>query len=156
MTRVDGRPAVTVNGDITAEDTGSVAREVESNIDELDLPPGVEVQVGGVLSQIEESFNSMYIGIGLAIILVYIVMVVFFGSLLSPSRSVLVAAGKHRRVLRRFITQNILGCRRIGLLMLVGIGLNAIVLMDPCVISQQDGPLRGAGRAAGRASGRYR
>jgi HAE1 family hydrophobic/amphiphilic exporter-1 len=91
------------------------------------------VDVGGVLSQIEESFNSMYIGIGLAVILVYIVMVIFFGSLLEPFAILfslpLASIGAFFALV---ITGRTMGLSAlIGLLMLVGIVVtNAIVLMD--------------------------
>ena len=133
ISRVDERPAATINGDIVAKNTGDVAKSVQSGIDKLDLPDSVDVNVGGVLSQIEESFNSMYIGIGLAIILVYIVMVLFFGSLLEPFAILfslpLASIGAFFALV---ITGRTMGLSAlIGLLMLVGIVVtNAIVLMD--------------------------
>jgi HAE1 family hydrophobic/amphiphilic exporter-1 len=133
ITRVDERPAVTVTGDIVAKDTAAAANEVKDEIRKLDLPESVEVQVGGVLSQIEESFNSMYVGIGLAIVLVYIVMVLFFGSLLEPFVILfslpLATIGAFFAL---YITDRTLSLSAlIGILMLVGIVVtNAIVLMD--------------------------
>ncbi len=133
VSRVDGRPAVTISGDIVAKDTGSVARKVEGDINDLELPKGVEVEVGGILSQIEESFNSMYVGIGLAIVLVYIVMVIFFGSLLEPFVILFsLPMATIGAFFALFITERTLSLSgMIGLLMLVGIVVtNAIVLMD--------------------------
>ncbi|MDI6858539.1 MAG: efflux RND transporter permease subunit [Dehalococcoidia bacterium] len=133
ITRVDERPAVTVTGDIVAKDTAAAANKVKDDIEALDLPESVEVQVGGVLSQIEESFNSMYVGIGLAIVLVYIVMVLFFGSLLEPFVILfslpLATIGAFFAL---YITDRTLSLSAlIGILMLVGIVVtNAIVLMD--------------------------
>jgi hydrophobic/amphiphilic exporter-1 (mainly G- bacteria), HAE1 family len=133
ISRVDERPAATVNGDIVAKNTGDVAKSVESGIDKLALPDSVDVKVGGVLSQIEESFNSMYIGIGVAIILVYIVMVIFFGSLLEPFVILFsLPLASIGAVFALVITGRTMGLSAlIGLLMLVGIVVtNAIVLMD--------------------------
>ena len=133
ISRVDQRPAATINGDIVTKNTGDVAKNVQRGIDKLGLPDSVEVDVGGVLSQIEESFSSMYIGIGLAIILVYIVMVIFFGSLLEPFAILfslpLASIGAFFALV---ITGRTMGLSAlIGLLMLVGIVVtNAIVLMD--------------------------
>lgn len=133
ITRVDERPAVTVTGDIVAKDTAAAANKVKADIRKLDLPESVEVQIGGVLSQIEESFNSMYIGIGLAVVLVYIVMVLFFGSLLEPF---VILFSLPLATIGAFFALYITGrtlslSALIGILMLVGIVVtNAIVLMD--------------------------
>jgi HAE1 family hydrophobic/amphiphilic exporter-1 len=133
VTRVDERPAVTISGDIVAKDTAAAANKVKEDIGNLELPESVEVKVGGVLSQIEESFSSMYIGIGLAVVLVYIVMVLFFGSLLEPFVILfslpLATIGAFFAL---YITDRTLSLSAlIGILMLVGIVVtNAIVLMD--------------------------
>ena len=133
VSRVDERPAVTVNGDIVSKETGDVAKKVRSEVNKLDLPASVDAEVGGVLSQIEESFSSMYIGIGIAVILVYIVMIIFFGSLLEPFAILfslpLASIGAFFAL---SVTHNTLGLSAlIGLLMLVGIVVtNAIVLID--------------------------
>ena len=84
---------MTVTGTITSEDTSSVSSEVQSSLEELDLPEGVSPQVGGESEDIEESFRNLILSIAVALGLVYLILVVFFGSLVvplsycSPSRS---------------------------------------------------------------------
>src|SRR5215216_3965169 len=93
ISRVDGDRAVTVTGTITSEDTSSVSSEMQSSLAELDLPEGVSAQVGGESEDIEESFRNLILSIAVALGLVYLILVVFFGSLVvplsycSPSRS---------------------------------------------------------------------
>ena len=53
--------AATVSGDISSDNTGGVSAEVASAVDELPVPDGVEVLIGGVAGDIEEGFTNMII-----------------------------------------------------------------------------------------------
>lgn len=84
VSRADGEPAVTVTGDISGEDTNAVSAAVGERIGALDLPDGVEASVGGESEDIAESFNDLFISIAVALAVVFLILVVFFGSLLLP------------------------------------------------------------------------
>ena len=133
LTRLDQRPSATVSGTITAANTGEVTSEVERRINGLDLPAGIDVEYGGVLEMFQESFNTLYVGIGAAIIIVYIVMVLVMGSLLSPFVIMFTLPLASIGALAALaITGRALGISSLfGILMLVGILVtNGIVLID--------------------------
>ncbi len=76
-----------VNTDLSVEgrDLGSVSREIRRKIVELGkLPAGTRITLRGQNEVMEESFRSLALGLILAIILVYLLMVVLFQSWLDP------------------------------------------------------------------------
>jgi HAE1 family hydrophobic/amphiphilic exporter-1 len=115
---------VTVTGTITSEDTSSVSSEVQSSLEELDLPEGVSAQVGGESEDIEESFRNLILSIAVALGLVYLILVVFFGSLVVP-----LIIGAFGALL---LTDAALSVPSLlGVLLLIGIVVsNAILLVD--------------------------
>jgi HAE1 family hydrophobic/amphiphilic exporter-1 len=133
LSRVDGRPAVSISADVTEQDVGAVTGRVDEVVDGLALPAGVEVGAGGVAAQMQDAFGSLGIALIAAIILVYLVMTISFGSLVDPFIILfsipLAAVGA---LVALFITGRPLGLSAlIGVLMLVGIVVtNAIVLLD--------------------------
>jgi HAE1 family hydrophobic/amphiphilic exporter-1 len=137
VTRVDGAPAATISGSFTTDDQGQVSREAQAVIDELTasgaIPPGVEVRLAGATQQQSEAFGSLFFAMGFAILVVYIVMVLVFGSLIDPLVILfslpLATIGAFPALL---ITGRPLGISAlIGFLMLIGIVVtNAIVLLD--------------------------
>mgnify|MGYP001417011980 CR=1 FL=1 len=62
----------------------AVNRAVSKNVDAIGLPAGVELNTGGVFSDIQEAFAQMGLAMLLGIVLVYVVMVVSQRSLLTP------------------------------------------------------------------------
>ena len=137
VTRVDGAPAATVSADITSEDTGAVSMEAQAVIDELHdvgaIPEGVTTTFAGATAQMNEAFDGLFFSMGVAILVVYIVMVLALGSLITPFIILfslpLALIGAIPALL---ITGNPLGISAmIGFLMLIGIVVtNAIVLLD--------------------------
>ena len=133
ISRVDGDRAVTVTGTITSEDTSSVSSEVQSSLEELDLPEGVSPQVGGESEDIEESFRNLILSIAVALGLVYLILVVFFGSLVVPLIILLAVplttVGAFGALL---LTDTALSVPSLlGVLLLIGIVVsNAILLVD--------------------------
>jgi multidrug efflux pump subunit AcrB len=76
-----------LNVDATVEDRdlGSVSRDIEKKISELgQLPPGMRITVRGQNEVMYRSFRSLGLGLILAILLVYLLMVVLFQSWLDP------------------------------------------------------------------------
>ncbi|UCG54870.1 MAG: efflux RND transporter permease subunit, partial [Dehalococcoidia bacterium] len=82
--RIDQKLAASISGSITERDVGSVNRAVQQKIDQLSLPPGVEIQVGGTAEMMQESFSGMFIAIIVAVLLAYAVIVVTFRSFINP------------------------------------------------------------------------
>ena len=76
-----------VNIDATLEgrDLGSVAKEIQRKIAELGkLPPGTRITLRGQYEVMNQSFRSLGLGLILATLLVYFLMVVLFQSWLDP------------------------------------------------------------------------
>jgi multidrug efflux pump subunit AcrB len=139
----DGQRSVRVMATITASDVGAINREVQDRVDNLNLPPGVdEVKMGGVAETMEESFSSMYVVIGVAIVIAYAVMVFFMRSFLNPLIIMVSLPLAFIGVfLSLLITGRPLGISSLmGILMLVGIVLtNAIVLIALVEQSRKQG-----------------
>nr|MDQ5866765.1 efflux RND transporter permease subunit [Chloroflexota bacterium] len=135
ITRVDQERAVTVRGTINSDSTSGVTGEAQKAIDAVKAEVGgdLSITLGGVSQQQSESFEQMGVALVVAIILVYMVMVLTFGSLSTPFIIMfslpLAAIGS---IVALYVTDRPLGISAlIGVLMLVGIVVtNAIVLLD--------------------------
>jgi HAE1 family hydrophobic/amphiphilic exporter-1 len=137
ITRINERPSATVSGDVTGGDTGATSLAVQTTIDALKadgtIPPSVSVTLGGVTAQQAEAFGGLFTAMGVAVVLVYLMMVLAFGSLLTPFIILfslpLAAIGAFPALL---LTGRPIGLSAlIGFLMLIGIVVtNAIVLLD--------------------------
>jgi len=141
ISRSDGERAATVMGRITSADTAAVSSEVEAAVAELDLPAGVTASVGGESEDIEEGFYNLFLSIIVALALVYLILVVFFGSLLVPLIILLAVplttVGAFGAL---FLTNTPLSLPSLlGLLLLIGIVVsNAILLVDFAVKARDD------------------
>ena len=133
VTRVGGQPSVTISADVTGQNTGSVSDDLQKKIAALNLPGGVTVTYGGITSQLSTGFSGLLLALIAAVVLVYVLMALTFGSLLDPFILLfalpLAAIGAFPALLITGRTLSI--SAMIGLLMLVGIVVtNAIVLLD--------------------------
>ncbi len=137
VTRVDGSPAATVSADVTSEDTGAVSMAAQDEVDALiesgAIPDTVTVTFSGATAQMNQAFGNLFFAMAVAILVVYIVMVLALGSLVTPFIILfslpLALIGAIPALL---VTGNPLGISAmIGFLMLIGIVVtNAIVLLD--------------------------
>ncbi|HEY6609347.1 MAG TPA: efflux RND transporter permease subunit [Candidatus Limnocylindria bacterium] len=137
VSRVNGTPSATVSGELVGEDTGAISMEVRAELDRLEsegaLPAGVTATVGGVSEQQAEAFTGLFVAMGVAIVLVYLMLVLAFNSLVTPFIVLfslpLATIGAFPALL---ITGRPIGISAlIGFLMLIGIVVtNAIVLLD--------------------------
>ena len=74
-----------VDADVEGRDLGSVARDIQKSIDaQKPLPPGMKITLRGQNDVMVQSFKSLALGLVLAIILVYLLMVVLFQSWIDP------------------------------------------------------------------------
>ncbi|HEY2785068.1 MAG TPA: efflux RND transporter permease subunit [Fimbriiglobus sp.] len=65
-------------------DIGSVAADVSRKLNGLELPKGMKVELRGEYARMNESFDSLAVGLALASILVYLLMVPLMRSFLMP------------------------------------------------------------------------
>jgi len=76
---------INVQAAAEGRDLGSVAREIDRAIKELkNLPPNMKITVRGQIESMRTSFGSLGVGLVLAVLLVYLLMVVLFQSFLDP------------------------------------------------------------------------
>lgn len=74
-----------VEASLDGRDLGSVVRDIRKAIARIGkLPPGMEIKVRGQNEVMEQSFRSLLLGLILAILLVYFLMVTLFQSWLDP------------------------------------------------------------------------
>ena len=155
ISRSDRERAATVTGRITAADTAAVSTEVEAAVADLDLPGDVTASVGGESEDIEEGFRNLFFSIAIALALVYLILVIFFASLLMPFVILLAVplttVGAFGTL---FLTNTPLSLPSLlGLLLLIGIVVsNAILLVDFAIKARDshesaDEAVTAAGRA---------
>jgi multidrug efflux pump subunit AcrB len=124
---------ITVTGSLYQASITDVVNEIYDYIDEIGLPQGVGVDIGGTAEDQQESFADLSLLLVLIILLVYIVMASQFESLRSPFIIMLTLPFAFTGVfVALFITGSTLNLiSMIGSVMLVGIVVkNGIVLVD--------------------------
>jgi multidrug efflux pump subunit AcrB len=76
---------INVQAAAEGRDLGSVANEIQRAIKELkNLPPNMKITIRGQIESMRTSFGSLGVGLILAVVLVYLLMVVLFQSFLDP------------------------------------------------------------------------
>ncbi|MGV8909722.1 MAG: efflux RND transporter permease subunit [Propionicimonas sp.] len=133
ITRVEGARAATVSASLESSDLGATTAQISDGLAALDLPEGVTVRIGGVSAQQTDSFSQLALAMLVAVFVVYLIMVVTFGSLLQPLiLLVSVPFAATGALGLSLITDTPVSVPSlIGLLLLIGIVVtNAIVLID--------------------------
>jgi multidrug efflux pump subunit AcrB len=118
--RVDGR------------DLGSVASDIQKKIDSLGkLPPGMRIRLRGQPEVMNQSFRSLGLGLILAILLVYSLMVVLYQSWLDPFIIMIAVPGALVGILWMLvITGTTINVESLmGAIMAVGIAVSNSILM---------------------------
>ncbi|MFC4775301.1 efflux RND transporter permease subunit [Paenibacillus sp. GCM10023252] len=142
ITRRTDRIYAEVTADVTAKDVGAVSKDIQTVIDEMKLPAGVDVEMGGVTEQINESFQQLGLAILAAIAVVYLVLVITFGGAVTPFA---ILFSLPFTVIGALVGLWIGGetlsvTAMIGALMLIGIVVtNAIVLIDRVIQKEKEG-----------------
>ncbi len=83
--REDQRRVVSVSARLSNRDLGSVMRDVQTMMKHETLPPGVTPVLGGQFQSQNESFRNIAIVLGLAVVLVYSVMMFQFRAFTAPT-----------------------------------------------------------------------
>ncbi|MEU4388361.1 efflux RND transporter permease subunit [Promicromonospora sp. NPDC023805] len=133
VTRVDGERSATVSVTPSGDDLGALSRTLTTEIEDLDLPDGAEVSVGGLAADQADAFADLGLALIAAILIVYLVMVATFRSIGQPLILLVsvpfAATGALGALLLTGTPLDVAAL--IGVLMLVGIVVsNAIVLID--------------------------
>jgi multidrug efflux pump subunit AcrB len=79
-------PVIDVFGGVSGRDLGGVLRDITPLIEEAkkELPKGSFIMLRGQANTMHESFTGLAIGLGLAVVLIYLLLVVNFQSWLDP------------------------------------------------------------------------
>ncbi|QJC52203.1 efflux RND transporter permease subunit [Paenibacillus albicereus] len=142
ITRKSDRVYADITADVTSSDISKASRDVQTVIDELQLPANVDVEMGGVTEDINESFRQLGLAILVAIAVVYLVLVITFGGAMTP---LTILFSLPFTVIGALVGLLIAGetvsvTALIGMLMLIGIVVtNAIVLIDRVIHMERDG-----------------
>lgn len=142
LARSKGEYYATVSGTITEKDIAKVTAELDEEIEKLDFPKGVTMDVGGVAADMEETFTQLGVAMIAAVGIVYFILVVTFSEGVAPF-SILFSLPF--AVIGSFVGLYLAGetisvTVMMGLLMLVGIIVtNAIVLVDRIVRMERAG-----------------
>jgi HAE1 family hydrophobic/amphiphilic exporter-1 len=145
ITHLDRRRVITVGANIHGASLGNVSQEINKSIAEVRMPPGYQLIQGGQVESQQEVFGNIFIALGIAVMLMYLILVVQFGSFLDPI-AILVSLPLSLIgvVLALLITRDTLNIMSlIGVILLMGIvAKNAILLIDFAKWGQE----RGMGR----------
>ena len=131
--RIGQKRASIVGGNLSGRDMGAVAEDVRARLKSLVLPISVTAALSGQEEELQHSFRSLALAMGLAIFLVYLVMASQFESFLHPFVIIFtLPLGAIGVILALAITGNTINVVAIiGAVMLAGIVVNnAIVLID--------------------------
>lgn len=82
--RISQERVALVSANLNFGDLGSAAEEINEILDDVAVPPGLEVSLGGQSEEMNNSFRSLLLALALAVFLVYLIMASQFESLLHP------------------------------------------------------------------------
>jgi multidrug efflux pump subunit AcrB len=135
----------------SGEDLGKPEKAISRIVAETQLPPNIRINIRGLIRTMESSFTSFGIGLVLAILLVYLILVAQFSSFIDPFLIVLaVPTGLVGVAFTLVLTGTTLNIQSLmGIVMLQGMVVsNSILIVDFSNV------LRGEGHSAAEAVAR--
>jgi HAE1 family hydrophobic/amphiphilic exporter-1 len=126
-------PVVTVELNTSGRAAGDVTADIQAMLTKMQLPAGVHYTLGGDAESQAEVFGQIFSALGLAVLLMYLILVVQFGSFIDPVAILmslpLSLIGVMLSLAITGMTINIMSL--IGVILLMGIvAKNAILLID--------------------------
>jgi HAE1 family hydrophobic/amphiphilic exporter-1 len=124
---------VTIGANIEGASFGNVSQTVMRKLRDVQLPAGYHVSAGGQAQSQSEVFGSIFVALGVAVMLMYLILVVQFGSFLDPLAILIsLPLSLIGVVLALIVTRDTLNLMSlIGVILLMGIvAKNAILLID--------------------------
>ncbi|HEY0990333.1 MAG TPA: efflux RND transporter permease subunit [Kofleriaceae bacterium] len=130
---LDGERVITVGANAEGQPLSAVNAGIDRALAGLDVPAGYERKAGGETEDQQEVFGRIFTSLGIAILLMYFVLVVQFGSFLDPIPIMLSLPlsliGVMLAMLVTGATLNLMSM--IGVILLMGlVAKNAILLID--------------------------
>jgi len=133
INHLDREPVVVVETNVQGRSLNEVTNGIKKQLATLHLPPGYRITQGGESRDQAEVFTRIFTALGIAILLMYLILVMQFGSFLDPL-AILISLplsliGVVLALLMTNDTLNIMSL--IGVMLLMGIvAKNAILLID--------------------------
>jgi hydrophobe/amphiphile efflux-1 (HAE1) family protein len=130
---LDGKRTVTVSANVQGRGSGEVTRDAKELAKSIDFPTGYGLTLGGASRDQQEVFSEMFTALLMGIALMYLVLVMQFGSFTAPLPVMLsLPLSLIGVVLALLITGGTLNLMSfIGVIMLMGlVAKNAILLLD--------------------------
>ncbi|MBW8334797.1 MAG: efflux RND transporter permease subunit [Prolixibacteraceae bacterium] len=84
LTRFNKLPAVSITGQVAGNTIGTIGEEIQTKLEQIEKPIGVDVVYAGDLENQTESFGSLLIALIASILLVYLTMVALYDSYAYP------------------------------------------------------------------------
>jgi HAE1 family hydrophobic/amphiphilic exporter-1 len=130
------------------EDLGRIANAIDGAIAQTQVPTGLNITLRGMVQGMRASFTSFTLGLSLAVVLLYLILVAQFRSFVDPFIIILaVPPGLAGVILTLWLTGTTLNVMSLmGVVMLVGIAVSNSIL-----IVEFTGHLRGEGMAVREA-----
>jgi hydrophobic/amphiphilic exporter-1 (mainly G- bacteria), HAE1 family len=133
ITHLDADLVVTVQANTSNRPLTEVMKDVNARIAKIPFPPGVHMTQGGEVDSQNEVFGRIFSALGIAVMLMYLILVMQFGSFLEPLAIMvslpLSLIGVMLALMITHTTINIMSL--IGVILLMGIvAKNAILLID--------------------------
>ncbi|HZI16121.1 MAG TPA: efflux RND transporter permease subunit [Myxococcus sp.] len=154
ITHLDRERVIIVAANTQGRSLTEVMTDIDERLARMRLPPGYTLTTGGESADQAEVFTRVFIALGVALLLMYLILVIQFGSFLDPLAILLsLPLSLIGVVLALIITRDTLNIMSlIGVILLMGIvAKNAILLIDFAKWSHEKGmPLREALIEAGR------
>ena len=128
------RQSVAVTARLSGSDLGTAIRQIKARLaKDVKLPPGMTVEYGGLYEQQQASFRELLQSLGLAITLVFLVLLIEFRSFAHPvaivAGAVLALGGVLAGLFVTGSTLNVVSM--MGMIMVVGIvAKNGILMLD--------------------------
>jgi len=130
---LDGENVVVIGANVQGRPLGAVSADVSRAIQSVRLPAGYRIDFGGEVEDQQEVFGAIFLALGFALLLMYLILVMQFGSFLDPVAILLsLPLSMIGVVLALLLTGDTINLMSlIGVILLAGIvAKNAILLID--------------------------
>ena len=145
INHLNRRRVVTVGANTEGGSLGNISQAIMTRLAKMTLPAGYQISQGGAVRDQNQVFTSVFAALGIAVMLMYLILVVQFGSFLDPIAILLsLPLSLIGVVLALLVTHDTLNIMSlIGVILLMGIvAKNAILLIDFAKWGQERGMSR--------------
>lgn len=139
---IDGKRMISVSANAQGRSPGEVTADAVKLAKAMDYPPGYGIDLGGASKDQQEVFGRMATALVMGIVLMYLVLVMQFGSFTAPIPVMLsLLFTPIGVVVALLVTKSTLNLMSfIGIIMLVGlVAKNAILLLDAARVQEAQG-----------------